>query len=243
MKLSNKIVVITGASTGIGQTAAETFAKKNAKVILIARNDKKLSKIKDKIEKEGGQAKYYALDLRQQDRIKETVNTILMDIGVPDIIIHAAGVWHNDNTVFADTPIHLTPIEQINEVIEVSLLSGIILTKLFLPEMIKRKNGKIIFISGTFAYGGAGWLHYYVAKRGVENFTVGLADELRKYEIQVNCISPSDTKTEALKKFFPEDAETALEPIEVTKLCTYLASNEADNITGQTIVIKNKHVY
>ncbi len=85
------------------------------------------------------------------------------------------------------------------------------------------------------------WLHYYVSKKALEAFTVGLADELREYQVQVNCISPSDVATEPLKRFFPEDADTALDPSEVADLAVYLiSSSTADHITGQIIVIKSK---
>ena len=106
--------------------------------------------------------------------------------------------------------------------------------------MIKARRGIILCISGTFASGGAGWLHYYVSKLALEHFTVGLAQELRGHEVQANCICPSDVATEALKKFFPDDAKTALAPESVAELAEFLLSKKADNISGQIIVLKNK---
>ena len=67
-------------------------------------------------------------------------------------------------------------------------------------------GSKIINISGTFESGAKGWLPYYVSKKAIENLTVGLSQELRDKQIQVNCISPSDTLTESYQKFFPEYA-------------------------------------
>jgi len=238
-----KNIIITGASTGIGAITAEMFAQNGANVIMLARKEHKLKEIKKKILDLGGKAVYYVVDLRNQQQIEKTVENIKKEHGTPDAIFNVAGVWHNQDTVYAGIPLHLTPIEQINEVFEVSLMGGLILTKLFLPEMVERKQGKIVFLSGTFSNGGAGWIHYYVSKLGVENLTKGLADELRPYNIQVNCICPSDTKTEALERFFPDDAATALDPREIAKLCDFLTSENADNITGQIIVIKNKDVY
>jgi NAD(P)-dependent dehydrogenase (short-subunit alcohol dehydrogenase family) len=161
-------------------------------------------------------------------------------LGSPDILVNVAGVWHDDKTVFAGVPLVDTPAKQILEVMEVGLLAPMLLTRAFLPPMLRAQQGKIISISGTFATGGAGWLHYYVSKLGLENFTVGLAQELRPSKIQVNCVSPSDTATDALRRFFPEDAKTALDPREVARLVVFLASQDAEHITGQCIVIKNK---
>jgi 3-oxoacyl-[acyl-carrier protein] reductase len=153
-----------------------------------------------------------------------------------------AAVWHDDENPFFGAPLHETSTEQINEVLDVNLRAPMLLTRLLIPGILQKKQGKIINISGTVSeVGGAGWLHYYVSKLAVEHFTVGLAQELRPYGIQVNCISPSNTKTEALVKFFGDDAAGALPPEDVAKLAVFLTCNPvADHLTGQIIVIKNK---
>ena len=86
----------------------------------------------------------------------------------------------------------------------------------------------------------SGWLHYYVSKKAIESFTIGLAEEFREHEIQVNCISPDCVATEPFCQFAPEDVEKALFPEDVANLAVFLLSENADHITGQTIVIWNK---
>ena len=99
-----------------------------------------------------------------------------------------------------------------------------------------KPNFLILNLSGTFENGGKGWIPYFVSKRAIEDFTVGLADELRDKSIRVNGVSPSDTATESYKKYFPEYIEDSLDPKEVAKLISkiYFESKE----TGKIWVIK-----
>lgn len=242
-KLQNKIAVVTGASTGIGREIAKAIASEGGRVALVARSVPGLQVTQKEIEGLGGEAKIFAVDLRDEQAIKKFASDITTIWGCVDILANVAGVWHNENTVYAGVRLADTPAEQINEVLDVGIRAPMLLTRLLLPRMIQKKQGKILGISGTFASGGAGWLHYYVSKLALEHFVVGLAQELREHEIQVNCISPSDTDTEALRKFFPEDAKTAISPAEVAKLAIFLLSEDADHITGQIIVIKNKAIH
>jgi 3-oxoacyl-[acyl-carrier protein] reductase len=243
MKLSGKTALVTAGSTGIGREIAKALAKQGARVALVARSQKGLIESQKIIHNEGGEAEIFPSDLRDLAQIKKLASGVIALWGNVDILVHAAGVWHNDKVVYAGLPLVDTPEEQIDEVLEVGIRAPMHLTRELLPSMINKKKGKIITISGTFASGGAGWLHYYVSKLALEHFTVGLSQELREHEIQVNCISPSDTATDALKRFFPDDAMTALDPVEIAKLAIFLASSESDHITGQCIVIKNKKVF
>ena len=79
----------------------------------------------------------------------------------------------------------------------------------------------MINLSGTFENGAKGWLPYFVSKRAIEDLTLGLAQELEEKDIQVNCISPSDTATEAYAKFFPQYMNDAIEPSEIAKNCWF----------------------
>lgn len=243
MKLKGLSALVTGASTGIGREIARILAGNGAKVALVARSIPGLEETSKIIRDEGGASEMFSVDLRDQAAIEKLASNLNTRWGGVDIIAHVAGVWHNENKFYAGVPLVDTPAEQINEVLDVGIRAPMLLTRSLLPEMIRRGRGKIVCISGTFASGGAGWLHYYVSKLALEHFTVGLAQELRAHEIQVNCISPSDTKTEALKRFFPEDAATAVDPTEIAKMALFLLSDDSQHITGQCIVIKNKAVH
>jgi len=89
-----------------------------------------------------------------------------------------------------------------------------------------------------FESGAKGWLPYYVSKKAIEDLTIGLAEELKDKDIQVNAISPSDTATEAYKKYFPQYIGEAIEPSEIGKYAVYLCSKEASGITGKVFILK-----
>ncbi len=241
MDLKGKVAVVTGASTGIGQAMAKAIAQKGARVALVGRNEAKLKETEQLIVELTGEARVFVADLRDENSINKLVSDVKDVWGTVDVVANVAGVWHDNENIYYGAPLHETPSEQINEVLDVNIRAPMLLTRLLIPGMVEKRQGKIINISGTFAYGGAKWLHYYVSKLAVEHFTIGLADELREHQIQVNCISPSDVATEALKKFFAEDAETALKSSDVADMAIFLICDEvADQITGQTIVLKNK---
>lgn len=106
------------------------------------------------------------------------------------------------------------------------------------------KNGKIINLSGTFQSGAKGWLPYYVSKKAIEDLTVGLSEELKVKDIQVNGVSPSDTATDAYKHYFAEYIPDAVEPEKIANEIVYLASKEADTITGKIfVVMKSKEPF
>ncbi len=239
MHIQGATAIVTGSSTGIGQAIANRLVMQVGCVALVGRDYERLSHSKEMICRHGGKAEIFIADLRKEDDINNLVLNIKRSWGEVNIIANIAGTWHDNQNAFYGPHLVDIPPEQINEVLDVNVRAPMLLTRLFLPEMIQKKQGKILNISGTFCGGGAGWLHYYTSKLAVEHFTVGLAEELRQHEIQVNCISPSDVATEALCKFFPQDAKIALHPDKVAELAMFLLTTEiADHITGQVIVIK-----
>ena len=120
---------------------------------------------------------------------------------------------------------------------EIEIIAPSLLKYELLP--IMKRNSKIVNISGTFESGAKGWLPYYVSKKAIEDLTIGLSQELADKQIQVNCISPSDTLTESYKKFFPEYAkpENCITPEEVARLAMKFAS-ESNHDTGKIEIIK-----
>lgn len=241
-KLKGRIAVVTGASTGIGREIARAIAVHGGLVALVGRSVSGLKKTQELIKKLGGEAKVFTADLRNQQDIRKLVSDILEEYERIDIIANVAGVWHSKDTVYYGPPLWETPEEQVNEVLDVGVRAPMLLTRALLPSMIKKQQGKILQISGTFESGASGWLHYYVSKKALENFTVGLSEELRPYKIQVNTISPSDTYTEAYREFFPDaEEEKCLSPVDVANLAIFLLSEDADHITGSCIVIRSKN--
>jgi len=242
MKLQGKTAIVTGASRGIGREIAKAIAANGGRVGLVGRSVEGLKETQKSILGSGGEAKIFPTDLRDERAINKLASDVKEVWGDIDILVNVAGVWHNGNIMYYGPHLEDTPAEQVNEVLDVGIRAPMLLTRLLIPGMIRKKRGKILQISGGFA--GAkdaiGWPHYYVSKKAIEHFTEGLAEELREHEIQVNCISPWFVATEPVYKFFPEEAEKALDPVEVAKFAIFLLSEDADHITGAVIILRNK---
>lgn len=101
-----------------------------------------------------------------------------------------------------------------------------------------KSKSKIINLSGTFENGAKGWLPYYVSKRAIEDLTIALAQELEDKDIQVNAISPSDTATDAYKKYFPEYINDSIDPKVIAMQAVFLCTSTGDNMTGKVFVMK-----
>lgn len=242
MKLANKVTLVTGASRGIGREIAKVLAMNGAKVGLVARSVENLSRTKEMIDETGGEASIFPTDLRDSNAIEKLYFDVKSLYGGVDILVNNAAVWHDDSRMYYGPLLHEIPLEELEEVINVGILAPMQLTRLIIPGMVKKRVGKILQISGGFSgvRDAIGWLHAYVSKKGIENFTQGLAEELREFEIQVNCISPWYVNTEPVQKFLSEEIDEALDPKDVGKLALYLVSSESDNLTGQVILIRNK---
>ncbi len=244
LQFNSKVAVVTGASTGIGKEIAIQLAQNGATLALVGRDLKKLKDTQAKITSFGAMAKIYETNLLDTKAIAKTAKEICIEFGEVSILINTAGVWHNAKRAYTNTRLADLTTEEIQEVFGVGINGTVLLTKEILTQMGKNKvkGGKIINISGTFENGAAGWVHYYVSKKAIEEFTKGLAQELRVQEIQVNCISPSDTKTPAYKKFFPKYYADGVEPSAIADLAIFFASSRADHITGAVVEVKNKKI-
>lgn len=233
MNLKNKFVVVTGASTGIGQAAAVEFAKKGAAVALVGRSKDKLFETKLMIEKAGGLAEVFVADLSNTQTVLSLVKEISKKTNTIDVICNIAGIWHGEKEVYAGIGFsEFDPAVVINT-INVGLTAPMLLVSGLLNKM---PEGSTIFnLSGTFIYGGKGQVPYFVSKRAIEDFTKALSDDLKERRIYVNCLSPSDTSTKSLLKYFPEDAKEANTPEQVAKLVVNICSQKT---TGKFWKIK-----
>jgi short-subunit dehydrogenase len=169
MKSKQKVVLITGASTGIGRATAERYDKNGAHVLLLARNAEGLDAVVASIRKSGGTATAFPLDLADSDAIKELSARITRDIGTPDIIINNAGAgrW---------LPFVGTTPEEARTMIEVPYLAAFGITRAFLPEMIARRSGGVVFITSPASYLALPNASAYTASRRA---LAGLAETLQ----------------------------------------------------------------
>lgn len=233
-----KTAVITGASTGIGRTIAIELAKTGIYVFLIGRNEEKLKETQKLVEETGGKAKYFICDLSSVDSVNQLISNLRSETNNVDILCNVAGIWHGKDEVYADKDFEKFDQKIILDTYSVGITAPTLLSHAFIPLM--PKGSKIINISGTFENGAKGWLPYYVSKKAIEDLTIGLSQELADKDIQVNCISPSDTATEEYKKYFPQYIEDAVDPLEIAKYVLYICSDKARDVNGKIKVIKKR---
>ena len=242
MQTKKKFAIVTGASTGIGRAIAIEFAKEGAFVALVGRTQDKLLETKGMIAKIGGEAEVFIGDFANLDSLRALIQSIKQKTDRVDVLVNVAGIWHGKDEVYAGKNFEAFPQSIILDTYAVGITAPTLLAHALIP--LVSKGGTIVNISGTFESGAKGWLPYYVSKRAIEDLTIGLAEELKDKGIRVNAISPSDTATEAYKKYFPQYINDAIDPQEIAKYAAYLSSEESQGIAGKVFVLKkNKKPY
>jgi NADP-dependent 3-hydroxy acid dehydrogenase YdfG len=190
VSLKNKVVLITGASSGFGKDAAHLFAQEGAKVILAARRLDRLQMLANEIQKVGGEALAVPVDVSQRNEIDLMVRTVMEIYGRIDILFNNAGFGRLN---WLET---LEPDRDIETQIQVNLTGLILVTRAVLPHMLRRRSGHIINMSSI-----AGWLAapsytvYAATKYGVRGFTTALRREVAPFDIQVSGIYPGPSHT------------------------------------------------
>lgn len=240
MNMSTIDAAVTGASTGIGRAVAVALGGAGATLHLIGRNEAALKETATLVEDEGGRAHVHLLDLSDPTSCRSVAETIVSAATKLRIVANVAGVWHDDHQAYQGPLLHETPAAQVTEILRAGVEGTMLLTASLLGPLVEAKSGHVLNISGTFSEGGKGWLHYFVSKQAIEAFTVGLAQEMRDFEVQVNCISPADVATPAYRRFYPEYADAALQPEEVAAFAMSLFSDGSRHVSGQIIVLRNR---
>jgi short-subunit dehydrogenase len=156
--MNAKLILITGASSGIGAEMANQFAQQGHILLLLARNSQHLDNVCSKIKENGGQAYSYTCDVGEHDQVKAVTNTIKESHGTPNVIINNAGsgLWRF---------IEETSYEEILSNIKVPYLAAAYITKAFMPEMLERNSGQIVNMTSIAAKMPFSGATAYVASR------------------------------------------------------------------------------
>lgn len=224
MTSDGKVVVITGASSGIGQAVAVAFARQGSKLVLSGRDQARLTEAKRLVENEGSQARIVPADLSGPEGTQALIDDLLTAGDSIAAFVHVAGIWHDNDTVLAGIDYQDFSQKAVLDTYMVGLVAPALLVRAILP--LVSKGSSLLAISGTFESGAKGWLPYYGSKRGLEDLWIGLADELKDKDIRVYCVSPSDTATDAYRKHFPEYIEESVAPEVVAEQVMHLATAE-----------------
>jgi len=240
--VKGKTAFISGSSGGLGLVFARGLAQNGAKVILNGRNGQKLNEAQKQLQKEGFEIDAYSFDVTDSKAIEQAVNKVVEAHGTPDILINNAGVQRRHN-------LEEFPEGEFDEVLNGNLKSAFLLSKAFVPGMIKRKSGKVINICSLQSELGRATITPYAAsKGGLKMMTRGMATEWAKYNIQVNGIGPGYYKTEMTKALYENKefdawlcgrtpADRWGNPEELLGALLFLSSDASSYVNGQIIYV------
>ena len=233
--LNNKTILITGAGDGIGRTAALTYAKFGATVILLGRTTSKLEAVYDEIEENGWpQAAIYPMNLTgatEQD-YTNLCETLEQEFGKLDGLLHNAGLLGELKAIGQ------YDLDKWNEIMQVNVTAPFLMSRELLPLLRKAEAASVIFTSSSVGHKGrAHWGAYSISKFATEGLMQVMADEedgLSK--VRVNSINPGGTRTSMRAVAFPgEDPMTRPAPKDIMPVYLYLMGHESSDINGQAL--------
>ena len=236
--LNEKLVLVTGASRGIGRAIALTLGNAGATVIGTATSEEGANKISKIFTENNILGKGMKLNVTDNDQISALIKSITEDYGSVDILINNAGITRDNILVRMKE-------DEWDDIINTNLSSVYKMSKSVLRGMIKKRSGRIISITSVVgAMGNAGQSNYAAAKAGIMGFTKSLAREVGVRGITVNAIAPGFIKTDMTDALPDEQKEALASQIPLTRLGTvdeiaqsvlFLASESGSYITAQTL--------
>jgi 3-oxoacyl-[acyl-carrier protein] reductase len=237
--LQDKVVLITGASRGIGKAIAEECVNQGAKVAFTyISSEEKAKALEAELTANGGVAKGFKSDAGDFDQAQKLVDDVVAEFGTVDVLVNNAGITR-------DTLLMRMTEQQWDDVINTNLKSAFNLTKAVQKPMLKARYGSIINMSSVVGVSGnAGQANYAASKAGLIGFTKSVAQELGSRNIRCNAISPGFIETEmtgALDEKVVQEWRNSIplkrggSPLDVANATVFLASDMSAYVTGQTL--------
>ena len=245
MEFKDKVVIVTGGGRGIGEAIATGFAKKGAQVVVADILEDVARKVVKEIKSQGGKGLFIKTDVTKTQEVESAAKECADRFGKIDILVNNVG-WY-EPFYFMDTDEGFW-----NKIIDINLIGTLRFCKAVLGYMVEKRYGRIINIgSDAGRVGDVGDAAYVAAKGGVIAFTKGLAREVARYGINVNCVCPGPTETPLFEEQKKSELGAKLmvgieravplrragKPEEVAAGVLFLASDEASFVTGQTLSI------
>ncbi len=240
MDFTGQVVVVTGASRGIGKSIAVAFANSGAQVACVATTVQGAAKTSNEIIRSGGKAASYACDIGDSASVEAFVSEVIGDLGTPTVLVNNAGIT-------ADNLMMRMKDDDWDRVLNVNLKGAFLLIRALSRPMMKERYGRIVNVSSVVGlHGAAGQSNYAAAKAGLIGLTMSVAKELGTRGITCNAVAPGFIQTDMTGEL-PEEFKAYVEksapagrlgtPDDVAPAVLFLASKEAAYITGQTITI------
>ena len=241
MKLKNKIALITGSSSGIGQGVAKLFAQEGATVVVNYPNQEETENANTTLELIAGVSPHsitHMANVSAENEVIEMVNNVKDEFGTIDILVNNAGIA-------TSAPIHEMTSQMWNELLSIHLNGTFMCTRECLKIMYKNNYGRIINTASQLAYkGSAGFAHYTAAKAAIISFTRSLSLEIGDKNIRANCVAPGATETRMLADVPEEILDSIRQSIpkgniasvdEIAPAYLFLASASGNHFVGQCI--------
>lgn len=235
MAFAQQRVIITGGSSGIGKALARQLSAQGASVDIIARNRERLEQALEEIRAQASDTSQefaaYASDVSDYETIRQTLEQIIGDHGVPDLLINSAGIAHPG--YFEELP-----LEVFHQTMQVNFFGTLYTTKVIAPMMMERHSGTIVNICSIAGFLGVfGYTAYGASKFAVRGFTDVLRSELKPYGVHVAIVFPPDTDTPQLA------AENKIKPVETRKISGNAKVLSADQVASAVLKGIRRHKY
>ncbi len=241
-RFAGKVVLITGATSGIGEATARAFAKEGAVVHFCGRRENLGAKIAQEITAQGGKATYQRADVRKEQDVKSFVDTCIQKYGRIDIAFNNAGIF------MTPAEIQNIPLDNFLNILHTNTVGEFLAMKYEIPQMRRQKSGVIInmaSVAGNVGFNTTG--HYCASKHGIIGLTKVAALENADYNIRINSISPLAVDTPQLRESFAFQKVTyeqaakgfvtkrVMSPDEMARAVMFLASDDASSVTGMDL--------
>jgi len=241
--MKNKVILITGALTGIGRATAIAFAREGAHVVVCGRRDDAGNALVTELRAVGAEAEYIRADVRHEDDVRGLVDRTVKRFGRLDVAVNNAGTEGKPGPVTEQTA------ESYASTFDTNVLGTLLSLKHELRVMLPQRQGSIVNVSSTFGRaGGPGASVYVASKHAVEGLTKAAALEVAGSGVRVNVVAPGPIETGMLNRFTgDEEKKAALVsrvplkraglPEEIAQTILFLASEKASFITGVSIAV------
>lgn len=244
LRFENKITLVTGGTSGLGEAVVKAFAQEGSKVYFCGLIDSDGKRVASEVAGLGGEAFYHHCDVRNESEVKDFVAAAIEKYGTIDIAFNNAGISHKSGKMAE------LPLDTVDDVFQTNVMGVWYAMRHEIAVMEKNRRGVIVNTASILSRSGAGWIAAYgMSKHAILGLTKSAAMDYAKAGLRINAISPGPMKTPMLEraladigddmdKFaggFPEGGPA--DPRDVAKTVLYLASDDAAYMNGANIVV------